>query len=104
MISYQNQPRSLKQRSLSGEGGLTLYLPCTTVCSLDIASFLKWGISLKWILWQSKLKPGYCHKVANAENKNLSFGGEREGGFTQGAHREGKASPSDVRFVIYPNV
>lgn len=58
MVSYQNQPRSQKQRSLNGEGGLALYLILwLAVCSLDIA-ILEVDVSLKWILWQSKLKPG----------------------------------------------
>ena len=70
--------------------------PGSSIHGIFQARVLEWGAIA--------FSKGLHYNVANAESKNLSFGGEREDGFTQGAHREGRASPSDVRFVIYPNV
>lgn len=54
MVSYQNQPRSIKQKSILN--GVVLWLAW---CLSEIV-FFEEDAFLKWIPHPSKLKPGTC--------------------------------------------
>lgn len=57
MVSFPNKHRSLKQRSLGEGDNLALYLVLwLAMCLFKIAIF-EVDACLKWMLWQSKLKP-----------------------------------------------